>query len=88
MASRSKAWGDGSGQSLSAVYGGSGNGTATFSSDANEGVDRSLGVSFKDASGAVTVSRTVRQYGRREPFTAADGNFVVADGGSFNVLKA
>lgn len=88
MASLSKAWGDGSGQSLSAVYGGSGNGTATFSSGANEGLDRSLGVSFKDVSGAVTVSRTVRQYGRREPFAASDGNFVIYDGGSLNVLKA
>lgn len=88
MASLSKAWGDGSGQSLSAVYGGSGNGTATFSSDVNEGADRSLGVSFKDISGKVTLSRTVRQYGRREPFAASDGIFVVADGGSFNVLKA
>lgn len=74
-----KQWNDGG--SLTATYEGSGDGTAVFSSDVNEGLDREMSVTFK--GGGVSVERTVRQEGRREIF---DG-FTLVDGKTFNVIK-
>ena len=85
MATTTKQWQDGG--SLTATYEGSGDGSAVFTSDQNEGIDREMDVTFVDVSGKVSVTRTVRQEGLREPFVASDGDFVLADGGTFNVLK-
>ena len=85
MAELVKSWNDGG--SLTATYEGSGDGSAVFSSDVAEGLDREMSVSFIDKSRAVVVERKVRQEGMREVFNASDGTFFLADGGTFNVLK-
>lgn len=59
MAELVKPWG--SGGSLSVTYDGDGDGSAVFSSDVNAGEERTMDVSFVDASRSVIVVRTVRQ---------------------------
>ena len=81
MSNLVKPWNDGG--CLTATYEGSGDGSAVFSSDTNEGIDREMSVYFKDVSGKVSVERSVRQEGRREVF----GDIALADGGTFNVIK-
>lgn len=81
-----KTWNDGAG-SLTVAYDGDRDGSSVFSSDINEGIDREIVVSFADKDRTVVVDRTVRQIGLREVFNAADGAFILADGGTFNVLK-
>ena len=86
MAELIKQWEDGS--RLTATYEGSGDGDAVFASDANEGIDREMSVSFVDASGSIVVERTVSQVGLRQRFITADGKvFCVLGGGRFGVLK-
>lgn len=85
MATLVKKWNDGG--SLSVTYDGDRDGSAVFSSEQNEGVDREISVAFVDASHQVNVARKVRQIGLREPFVVSDGGFTLADGGTFNVLK-
>ena len=84
MATLTKPWNDGG--SLSVSYDGSGDGSAVFSSDAYDGIDRAMSVQFK--GGGVTEERTVRQEGIRQQFVTADGKvFCVSGGGRFGVLK-
>ena len=78
-------WDDGG--NLTVVYDGDRDGSAVFSSDTNEGVDRQMDVTFKDISGAVAHTRTVVQEGRREPFYGSDVEFALSDGGTYNVIK-
>lgn len=85
MAELTKNWDDAG--SLTVAYEGSGDGSAVFSSDTAEGLDRSMVVSFVDKARTVVVERTVKQTGLRERFMASDGGFLIADGGTFNVLK-
>ena len=85
MKSVIKPWNDGG--SLSVTYDGDQDGSAVFSSETNEGIDREMSVAFVDAGRSVNVARTVKQIGMREPFVASDGDFVLADGGTLNVLK-
>lgn len=80
MAQLVKPWNDGG--SLTATYEGSGDGSAVFSSDVNEGIDRETSVFFK--GGGLAVERKVVQVGLREIF---EEGFILADGGTFNVLK-
>lgn len=86
MAELVKTWNDGG--TLTVTYDGSSEGSAVFSSDTAEGLDREMNVSFVDKNRSVFVERTVRQEGLREVFMASDGDFLLADGGTFNVLKA
>lgn len=81
-------WNVGEG-AITATYNGSGNGSAAISSDVNEGIDRAMVVSVATTAGSPVVERsvTVNQAGLREVFTASDGDFILADGGTFNVLK-
>ena len=83
MKSVIKPWNDGG--SLTATYEGSGDGSAVFSSDVNEGIDREMSVYFK--GGGLSVERTVKQEGKRLRFRCKDGLFLLKDGGTFNVLK-
>ena len=83
MAELVKPWNDGG--SLSATYEGSGDGSAIFSSDVNEGIDREMSVFFK--GGNISEERIVKQEGMREVFSCTDGDFILADGGTFNVIK-
>lgn len=83
MAELVKQWNDGG--SLSVTYEGSGDGSAVFSSDVNEGIDREMTVTFKGAG--QEIERTVKQEGKRLRFRCKDGLFLLKDGGTFNVLK-
>lgn len=85
MSQTVRQWNDGG--NLTVVYDGDRDGSAVFSSDTNEGVDRQMDVTFKDISGAVAHTRTVVQEGRREPFYGSDVDFVLSDTGTFNVIK-
>lgn len=81
MAKLVKPWMNGG--SLTATYEGSGDGSAIFSSDVNEGIDREISVMFKDKDKKINVERKVTQEGRREVF----GDIILSDGGTFNVIK-
>jgi hypothetical protein len=85
MAELVKPWNDGG--SLSVAYEGDGDGSAVFSSDVAEGLDREMIVVFRDGGRTVAVERKVLQVGMREMFVPNDGEFVPIEGGSFNVLK-
>ena len=85
MAELVKQWDNGG--SLSVTYDGDGDGSAIFSSDTNEGIDRELSVSFK--GGGLSVERKVTQEGLRQPIGLVGGGvFRVANGGRFGVLKS
>ena len=85
MAELVKPWNDGG--SLSVSYEGDGDGSAVFSSDVAEGLDREMIVVFRDGGRTVAVERKVLQVGMREMFVPNDGDFILADGGTYNVLK-
>ena len=85
MAELVKPWNDGG--SLSVTYDGDGDGSAVFSSDVAEGLDREMIVVFRDGGKTVAVERTVKQVGKREVFTGYDERFITADGGTFNSIK-
>ena len=85
MAELIKPWNDGG--SLSATYEGSGDGSAIFSSDVAEGLDREMIVVFRDGGKTVAVERKVLQVGMREIFRGYDEDFISADGGTFNSIK-
>lgn len=78
-----KTWNDGG--SLTATYEGSGDGSAVFSSDTNEGIDREMSVFFKGAGRSI--ERVVKQEGLREEIRTADGLIFRASDGYFGVLK-
>ena len=83
MAQLVKPWNDGG--SLTATYEGSGDGSAVFSSDTNEGIDREMEVVF--VGGGASLSRKVRQEGLREEIKSADGLMFKVNDGYFGVLK-
>lgn len=85
MAELVKPWNDGG--SLSVAYEGDGDGSAVFSSDVAEGLDREMIVVFRDGGRTVAVERKVLQVGMREIFRGYDEDFIPADGGTFNSLK-
>lgn len=79
-------WNEGEGY-ITATYEGSGDGSLTFDSDVNEGIDREQSIEVKTNDNKLSVSVSVKQIGLREVFTCTDGDFILADGGTFNVLK-
>lgn len=83
MAELVRQWSDGG--SLLVTYDGDPEGSAVFSSEINEGIDRELSVTFK--AGGLSVERTVQQTGMREQFVTADGLVFNAADGLFAVLK-
>ena len=85
MATLIKQWPTGRGN-LSVTYDGDGDGTAVFTSDANEGIDRIMDVAFK--AGNIVEQRIVTQEGLRQPFGLSGGGvFRIKNGGRFGVLK-
>ena len=80
-------WNEGEGY-ITATYEGSGSGSASISSDVNEGIDRNLSINVRTTDGSRFVSVSVTQTGLREIFSPSDGAFILANGGSFNVLKS
>lgn len=81
-------WNEGEGH-ITATYEGSGNGSASISSDINEGIDREQFITVETTAGnePKSINVLVRQSGLREVFEPSDGEFVLADGNTFNVLK-
>lgn len=81
-------WNEGDGY-ITATYEGSGNGSVAVSSDINEGIDREQSITVETTAGANKKSESISvlQEGLREIFEPSDGLFVLADGGTFNVLK-
>lgn len=81
-------WNEGEGY-ITATYEGSGSGSASISSDVNEGIDReqSIVVETTEGNNPKSESVSIKQYGMREVFSPNDGDFVLADGGTLNVLK-
>lgn len=85
MAQLIKQWSTGLGN-LSVTYEGDGDGTAVFTSDTNEGIDRVMDVAFK--AGDVVEQRIVTQEGKRQPFGLSGGGvFRIKGGGRYGVLK-
>lgn len=80
-----KEWEDGG--RLTVTYEGRGDGDVTFESSANEGLDREASVTFVDFSKDIRIECKVVQIGKREVFSAADGDFILADGETFDVVK-
>ena len=81
-------WNEGEGD-ITAIYEGSGNGSVAISSDRNEGVDREQYINLSTTKGnnPKSVDINIKQYGMREVFNPIDDSFILADGGTFNVLK-
>lgn len=81
-------WNEGEGY-ITAAYNGSGSGSASISSDVNEGIDREQSITIETTKGNNQKSEfvIVTQIGKREVFVLNDGNFILADGETFNVLK-
>lgn len=85
MAQLVKQWPTGAGN-LSVTYEGSGDGTAVFASDANEGIDREMSVRF--VGGGESIERVVTQEGLRQPYGLVGGGvYRVKGGGRYGVLK-
>ncbi len=54
----------------------------------NEGIDRERAITYRTTKGApISVTRTVRQEGKRLRLNGSDGAFKLAGGGSFLVVK-
>lgn len=85
MAEFVKLWNDGG--SLTATYEGSGDGSAVFSSDPYEGIDRVQSVVFRDAGKTVAIEKLVKQDGIRQQFVTSDGNVFRVTQGRYGVLK-
>lgn len=84
MAELVKPWNDGG--NLTVTYDGSGDGSAIFSSNSYEGIDREMEVHF--VGGGASLTRKVRQEGTRQPIGLVGGGiFRLANGGRFGVLK-
>ena len=79
-------WNEGEGY-ITATYEGSGSGSAFISSDVNEGIDREQSIKVETTDKSVSATLVVSQVGLREVFEPSDGEFVLADSGTFNVLK-
>ena len=79
-------WNEGEGY-ITATYEGSGSGSASISSDVNEGIDREQSIKVETTDKSVSATLVVSQEGLREIFEPSDGLFVLANGGTFNVLK-
>lgn len=79
-------WNEGEGY-ITATYEGSGNGSASISSDVNEGIDREQSIKVETTDKSVSATLVVSQEGLREIFEPSDGLFILADGGTYNVLK-
>ena len=83
MAELRKQWDNGG--LLTVAYEGDGDGSAVFTSEANEGIDREMTVAFK--GGGVSIERIVKQEGRRTRIITADGYFFNGADGVFGALK-
>lgn len=79
-------WNEGDGF-ITATYTGKGNDYIQFTSNINEGIDRQQFVSVQVVKGKESEQVHIKQIGLREIFVVSDGDFTLADSGTFNVLK-
>lgn len=87
MATSTIKWNEGDGY-IVATYEGSGDGPITLTTDTpNEGIDREQEITIQTTDKNKSVNVLVKQEGLREVFMASDGDFILADGGTYNVLK-
>lgn len=68
-------------------YDGDKNGEASFEAGVNEDIDRAIDISFRAEGSDKQTIRTVKQEGKREVFSGADGVFYDANGDRFLGLK-
>lgn len=86
MATSTIKWNEGDGN-IVATYKGSGDGPISLTSDTpNEGIDREQEITIQTTDKSKSVNVLVKQEGLREIFATTDG-YILADGGTFNVLK-
>ena len=86
MAKLIRQWNNGG--SLSVSYEGDRDGSAIFSSEVNEGLDREMLVVFADSSKTVRIEKKVRQDGMREEYVTADNDvYITADNEIYGCLK-
>jgi hypothetical protein len=86
MAELVRPWNDGG--SLSVTYNGSGDGEAIFSSDVNEGLDRTVSIWFCTEDESIIIPRRVVQLGEREEFITRDSLiFNTKEEEKFGVIK-
>lgn len=86
MATSTIKWNEGDGN-IVATYEGSGDGPISLTTDIpNEGIDREQEIKIQTTDKSKSVNVLVKQEGLREVFATTDG-FILADGGTFNVLK-
>lgn len=71
---------------ITATYNGNGNGNIRFTSDTNQGLDRTQSVKVQLSNSDKFEYVQIKQLGLRETFVASDGYFIL-DEGTFNVLK-
>lgn len=88
METKKLKWIEGEGY-ITATYSGSGNDSVVLSSDVNEDIDReqTITVSTTNGDNPKDVCVNVKQYGLREVFLPLDGDFIMADNCTYNVLK-
>lgn len=87
MASKTIAWKQGSGN-IVCTFSGAGDAPVFLTSDANEDLDRQQDLKLVTTVGGLQATLTVRQPGLREEFvTTDDGEWLVAGGEIFGVLK-
>ena len=81
------AWHEGS-RKIVATYTGKKDAPISFSSDTeNEGIDRSQKVTISTKDNSVSIEVTINQVGKREVFLLSDGELILSDNQTFNVLK-
>lgn len=85
MINKRKPWNDGG--SLYIAYEGDKDGSATFSSDAYEGIDRTQNIVFRSNDNTIITKRTIKQEGTRQQFVFSDGKVFNVAQGRFGVLK-
>lgn len=85
MINKRKRWNEGG--SLYISYEGDKDGSATFSSDAYDGIERIQIVTFKSTDGVISTTRAVKQEGTRQRFVFSDGKVFNVAEGRFGVLK-
>lgn len=85
MATSTIKWNEGDGN-IVATYEGSGDGPISLTTTPNEGIDREQEITIQTTDKNKSVNVLVKQEGLREIFATTDG-YILADGGTFNVLK-
>lgn len=87
MAETKIKWNEGEGY-ITATYEGSGSGSASISSDVNDGLDREQSIKIETTDKSVSASLLVTQQGLREEYiTADDETYITADNEVYGCLK-